>query len=290
MTQFRRSVPSGLVTLFAESKTLVVADLYTITLAGGQVLRWTDIDAPVKISGTTWICGPGLEREFLELQAGVDTQSTEFTVTDDGRTLVNGVSLLPFMLAGGFDGATCTIHQAYAGMDGVWVDKLERFTGQIGPVETLDRLQLKVTLLSITEIFNRPLPPSVFGPQCENNLYDSVCAVDRNSYLVHGTTSGPASGGRLVVPHGLTQAAGWFGLGTILFTTGANAGVRRTVRLHGSGTLTLMQPLPSAGTAGDAFDIWPGCDRVRDSDCANKFNNKGRFRGEPHVPPPETIL
>lgn len=290
MTQLRRYVPPALVALFASGQPLRVADLYTFTMAGGQVIRWTDSDLPVDIGGTTWAVGPGLERELLELRAGVDTQSTEFTVTDDGRTLVNGVSLLPFLLRGGFDGAQAVIHQAYAPMTGEWVDKLERFTGKIAPVETDKRLSLKVTVLSITEIFNRPLPTGVFGPQCENNLYDPICAVDRDAFMVAGTTTGPATGVRLVIPHGLAQAAGWFDLGTVLFITGANAGVRRTVRRHTSSSLTLMGPLPAVGSAGDQFNVWPGCNRVRDADCLLKFNNRGRFRGEPHIPPPETIL
>lgn len=291
MTQFRRDVPPELVTLFATHKSLDVADLYTIELSGGLVFRWTDADAPVTVGADTWLLGPGLERDLLEYRAGVDTQSAEFTVTDDGRTLVGGRPLLPFMLRGGFDGARIVIDQAYAPIGtAAWVGKLERFTGNCADVRTGGSLQVKVTVKSITEVFSRPLPTGVYGPQCENNLYDPNCGLDRDDYLVLGATTGPATGVRLQVPHALAQLAGWFDLGTIAYYTGPNAGVRRTIRQHTSGQLILMQPLPAVGGAGDQFEIWPGCNRVRDADCANKFDNRGRFRGEPHVPPPETVL
>ena len=35
--------------------------------------------------------------------------------------------------------------------------------------------------------------------------------------------------------------------------------------------------------AGDAFTVYPGCDKTRNT-CLNKFNNLLRFRGFPYTP------
>ena len=75
--------------------------------------------------------------------------------------------------------------------------------------------------------------------------------------------------------------------GSLVWTSGANANVRSTVKFATSSTsLTLMYPLPFAPTTGDAFTVYQGCDHTQ-ATCQNKFGNLPNFRGFPYVPPPE---
>jgi len=85
----------------------------------------------------------------------------------------------------------------------------------------------------------------------------------------------------------LGTAVGEFNYGAIEFITGPNAGVSVTVTKHLSSTLGLAIPLKSNPTAGDTFNVYPGCDRtlVR---CLSGFSNVIRFRGQPWIPKPET--
>jgi hypothetical protein len=81
----------------------------------------------------------------------------------------------------------------------------------------------------------------------------------------------------------------YFNQGVIVFTSGLNTGVMRTVKsyLNAFGTISLTIPLPHIPAAGDTFDIYPGCDKLM-STCNTKFNNISNYRGMQFTPAPET--
>jgi uncharacterized phage protein (TIGR02218 family) len=133
------------------------------------------------------------------------------------------------------------------------------------------------------------VPRDVYQPGCLNTLYDAACGLNRTTYQVTGTTTSATDAARLVFSHGLAQAAGYFDLGVIQFTSGANAGISRSVKTHTGSTLSVMQPWPAPVASGDAFKAWPGCDKTR-STCETKFSNTIRFRGHPYIPMPETVV
>jgi hypothetical protein len=56
------------------------------------------------------------------------------------------------------------------------------------------------------------------------------------------------------------------------------------------GTVSLIAPFPTAPASGDAFQIYPGCDKTLDANGCAKFANTARFRGFPYVPSPETAV
>lgn len=85
-----------------------------------------------------------------------------------------------------------------------------------------------------------------------------------------------------------------FTLGAITMTSGQNAGISRTIRLHTPGTggapstLTLLSPFPFAVAAGDGFTILPGCNRSLSA--CKAFGNQVNFGGTPFIPAPETAV
>jgi hypothetical protein len=88
--------------------------------------------------------------------------------------------------------------------------------------------------------------------------------------------------------------SGYYDLGTVVSTNGANIGFVRTIKQYqpfaGNGTFDILQfalafPYPIA--VGDNFTIFAGCDKIM-STCSNKFNNIINFAGEPFIPCPET--
>jgi hypothetical protein len=56
------------------------------------------------------------------------------------------------------------------------------------------------------------------------------------------------------------------------------------------GTIALLAPFPNAAAAGDAFTIYPGCDKTLDANGCAKFANTARFKGYPYVPDPQTAV
>lgn len=288
--QLRRTISTELADLLRGGGMLQVADLYTIELSGGSVIRWTNHDVPVSISGQTWSAGPGLLRDRMVFAVGVEAQNMDLVITADASQQINSVPLVPFILNGGFDGAWLTLEKAFRADlgDAAWVGKLQQFDGRISDVESAGSLRVRVTVRSMLEVFNLPLPPNVYQPQCLNTLYDSNCGIFQDGYDYDATVETGSGALRLTFGHTLPQAAGYFDLGGIVFLTGANAGIRRTVRSMTSTQITVMQPWPAVVAAGDVFKIYQGCDLTQ-ATCQSRFGNLARFRGQPYIPPPETI-
>jgi uncharacterized phage protein (TIGR02218 family) len=146
------------------------------------------------------------------------------------------------------------------------------------------------------------LPRILIQPGCVHQVYDAECAIAKASFTVTGTVSSGAT--TTVVPTnrtevtGTTNSAGFFALGVISFTSGANNGLSRAVRLYSGtgGTFTLDRPLPAAPANGDTFSVYPGCPKTQVA-CSNNtsgsgpvFNNLVHFRGFPYVPRAEAAL
>lgn len=288
--QLRRSITPELSELLRAGGLLQVADLYTIELSGGAVVRWTNHDLPVTIGGQTWPVGPGLLRDNMVFAAGVEAKNMDLVITADAGQQINGTALIPFILNGGLDGAWLTLEKAFRSQLGVsdWVGKLQQFDGRISDVESAGSLRVRVTVRSMLEVFNLPLPPNVYQPQCLNTLYDANCGIFQDGYDYDALVAAGSGALRLTFGHTLPQASGHFDLGGIVFLTGANAGIRRTVRTMTESEITVMQPWPAVVSAGDAFTIYQGCDLTQ-ATCQNRFGNLARFRGQPYIPPPETV-
>ena len=82
-----------------------------------------------------------------------------------------------------------------------------------------------------------------------------------------------------------SEAADWFGAGTLQFTSGTNAGLRplEIKSYAADGTITTHEPFHYAPAIGDAYLLIPGC-RKRLADCRDKWSNVANFGGFPHIP------
>lgn len=94
----------------------------------------------------------------------------------------------------------------------------------------------------------------------------------------------------LGIPPPINPINGYFAEGVIMFTSGANNGVNRSV--VGYDAAHVVSVLPSlliAPSNGDTFVIVPGCDKQM-STCSSKFSNLIHFGGEPFIPTPISSL
>ena len=127
------------------------------------------------------------------------------------------------------------------------------------------------------------MPKNLFSPTCLHVLYDAGCGVIRGTYSADGVVGAGST----------SNSIAWSGAragdaqGSLVFTSGANANIRATVKAAAAGSgYTLMYPLPFAPVAGDTFNVAFGCDHTQ-ATCQGKFNNLANFRGFPYVPPPQ---
>ena len=304
----------ALAAMLGANTSIGALDLYTVTLPGGLSYLWTGGDVPVTINGRTWTLGPILTRGKTSLSVGVAVDTLDVHMAPPTGFAINSVPFLAFVSRGGFDGARITVERAYFAPGATAATGiLFWFGGRVADVVT-SRMGASVTVNSDMELLNVMLPREVWQPGCLNTLYDSACGVNRASVTLSATVS-VAMDVHLNSFQATFAAAftpvGRLDMGTVTFTTGANAGLSRTVRtatLAGGSTyqITTLNPWPVAAAIGDAFTVVPGCTkalelpvydangvligRIPDPNGCSKFSNQAHFRGMPYIPSPESII
>ena len=266
------------------------ADLYTITLAGGTVLRWSGHHVALVAHGNSFALGPGITRSRLRWAVGIEVDSMSVTLTTDAvrPNAISGTPLLQYVRQGGFSGARVQLERAYWGTSSIGpVGTLIVFQGRLADVK-VTRVEAQMQVKSDLELLNVMVPRDVYQSGCLNTLYDASCGLNRTTFQATSSATSATDTSRTTFSHAMAQAAGYFDLGVVKFTSGANNGVARTVKRHTSGQLVTLQPLPAAVANGDTFQVWPGCDKLQGT-CSGKFANLARFRGQPYIPMAETV-
>ncbi len=282
----------ALAALLNSGAPLEKCDLYTVTLANGQTLRWTNRDGAVSGNGHTWAVGPGIERSKCSWKIGIEVDTLSLTLrTDLARpNAINGTPLLAFIAAGGFNGARIQLDRAFWTLgDTAPRGALLWFSGAVGDIPLVSRIEAQLNVKSDLQLLNIQVPREVYQAQCARSVYDVECTLNPDAFRVNGAATGATTLGRTRFQSNLAQAAGYFDLGTLTFTSGGNNGEKRTVKSHPGGLVTLLSPLPAVVAIGDTFNVVPGCDGLQTT-CITKFNNRSHFKGQPFVPQPETVL
>ena len=278
-------------TTFLNANTVgALAELYTLTLQSGAVARWTRSYADMVWDGFTFTASgsgtaPGVGRGSITETSGLDVGGLKLTLRAGDAALVDGVRLPLAAVTGRFNGARLKVQRAVLDAPGGTVQGVvTRFEGTVANVApTSTGVELEVA--PDTEALNREVPRHVYRPACNHTLFDAGCGVLRSS-LVYPETAAAGST-TTVVQVGTSYPATLFPGGTITFTSGALAGLKRTIQSQPSGTsVKVTAPLPSAPALGVDLELTPGCNKSR-SVCQSTFNNLTRFRGFPWVPPPE---
>lgn len=263
-----------------------MVELLTLTLPDGSALRWSCGDVAVSYGGSTWVPGPLVERDNVRLSTGVEVTSCSVTFHADDSVTVLGVPLLQAARRGLLGGATVTVQKGFTDDPGNPIAGLVHiFEGRIGDVE-INSTSVQCEVKSYTELLDTMVPRNVYQASCLHTLYGPGCGVAK---APNGVSLSVQSGSSAVVLLCAVAGAGAYDLGELVFTSGINAGVRRAVKRHSAGQLTLSFPLPEAPAVGDSFTVYKGCDKTL-STCSATFSNLGRFRGFPFVPAPETAL
>ena len=214
----------------------------------------------------------------------VDTLSVDLLVNSD--VTVGNVPIATFARNGGFDGARMVLDRYFsASWQSEACGSLNLFGGRVADVEiTGGAIHLEVK--SDLELLNVMMPRNLYSATCVHSLYDDGCGLVAADFTVAGTIGANSTTQALYC--NLAQADGYFGLGTLQFLDGPNAGVRRTVKRYVTGLVVPVPPLPETPLVGDSFEIKPGCDKLMATCNSAKFDNLGNFRAFPFVPNAET--
>lgn len=294
----RTNLTPALATFLATARNAFACDLYTITLLHGTVLRWTNSDRAMTWSGTTYACGPGIERTKVRMALGLEADELRVTIFPRaGDEIDSGAAATSLRLAlarGDFDGASIRLDRAYAATAGGALIGVvpQFFQGRVTAMQTDGAGGYELLCKSPLELLDAPFPRNVYQPPCMNTLFDSMCRLTRSAYRVTGSVTVGANADRTAFGTNSGASSGYFNLGVFRFLTGANAGRSLPIKSHwlsGAGYFAFPVSWPNAIALGDTYEAFPGCDKSLTT-CEAKFGNRIHFRGQPFIPAPETTV
>jgi uncharacterized phage protein (TIGR02218 family) len=283
-----KTISGALTTLFNSNSTFAKVDLFTWTFADGTVLRTTSADIALTWSGNTFAsCAPAIQRTMVKLKVGIDADSMDLTVMPSVNDAISGLTWQSASRQGYLDGAKVLVETAYIQTWPTVVGVLHVFQGQVSDIYP-ERTMVRVTVKSSLELLSQPFPRNVYQSVCSRTVYDAGCGAVKATYTATGTVAASPAPTATSFKTGNAQAVGYFDQGVVTFTSGANNGLKRTIKSYDPATgFTFALPLPVAPTAGDTISAFAGCDKTL-ATCRTKFSNSGKFRGFPYVPNPET--
>lgn len=261
--------------------------LYTITFATGQILRLTDAGMDVSVGGQLYSsAGPSISGAKFRQQRGVVTDRVTLSVLASSADLVSGQTWSVAARSGALDGAKVSIAVAFAKDFSSPAEALQYFSGRIADVRD-GEIELQIDVVSDDEVLEQPIPRLAFQPGCQRTLFDAGCGVSRAGFQKTGAVTGVVNRAQFNVA--LSDPDDFYTMGTLLFLSGANAGVKKSVKLYSNGTIVLSSPVGFDIKVGDGFRIQAGCDKSQ-AMCQNKFNNVINFKAFPYIPKPETMV
>lgn len=253
-----------------------LASCVKVTRTDGQVFRFTDHDADLTVAGDgTYSADAGYRRTAIQVSDGFGPDTLDL----EGVLTAGGVSETD-LRDGLFDSAAAEVFLVN------WADPaqgtLRLIRGFIGQVR-IRRTGYVAEIVSLVHRL-RTQVGDVYQPDCRVDLGSAACGVSLAGFTVAGTVSGAVNNGEFL-DSSRGEADGWFDLGLLTWTSGANVGLKMEVKayLQATGQFKLMLPMPRAIAIGDQYSLFAGCDKKLGT-CRDKFNNIINFRGEPHVP------
>jgi uncharacterized phage protein (TIGR02218 family) len=274
------------------------ADLYTITLVGGQVYRYTSGDGDITFGGAVYLSRDvQIKRNAVHAMLGLQVGTIELDIspnsdaTGAGANEILGIPVLQAIAEGTLDGANVLVQRGFMAIGTygapvsplVWI-----FEGPLTEVTKVGKTGATVTVSGLPYLLNTQIPNALYQPGCRHTLFDGGCTLTRASFATASAAMAGSSVAAIVTS--LAQPDGYFAQGVIVFTSGANDGLSRGIATHAGGVLTLSIGLPVIPSVGDTFTVYPGCDKTQATCASSKFSNLIHFGGQPYTPVPETII
>lgn len=281
-----KTASGPLIALLNGSTQFMMADLYAITTISGTSL-YNSSDLPITYNANVYsAAGPLMKRNGIRNSVGLETDTLRITAYASTSHLLEGLPFVKAAIGGALDNARIVLTRVFmTAWNAAPVGGVNMFSGRVSTV-TGSRNKVEIEVKSDIEILSTMLPRNLVQSPCVNTLFDSACSVLRAAFAVAVT----GTGGTLnTVTSANASAAGYFDQGTILALTGANAGIKRTVKSFTGGTFTMALPWPTVPANGDTYTALPGCDKTQ-ATCNTKFSNLTHHRGYPYVPNAEVAL
>jgi len=249
---------------------------YLVTIKG-----FTAHDQNIVIGGVTYLADGALTPSALQTSSGLNTDNMDVTGILCSADIADAD-----IESGLYDHARIDVYACN------WADMtqgtLQLRRGWLGQIAR-SGVHYTAELRGLHDLLQRPVG-STYTPECRFDLGDSNCTVNIAAQTVTGSVTTVTDSADFI-DTAQTAATGIFNYGKLTWTSGANNGQSVEVKNWDlpSQTFTLWLPMPNAIQIGDAYSVYPGCDK-RFATCSGKFTNGVNFGGFPYVPGVGNIL
>lgn len=282
-----RACGGPLAALLADgSVELMRADLFTFTLADGStVYRWTSWDKDLTDGVHTWTSqNPWISRSGFKLSNTMVVPDLTIELLSKTDAFNGGPSLKAQLRDGLFDGATVLCETLFMQTAGDFsLGTIGIFSGVTGQI---DMTEVKTTIKckGKNNLLDQFAPRNVYQLPCNHAFCDPGCTLLRAAFTTAYTMGGTPT--KTFIPWSAAPGTpSRYILGSFKGTSGAAAGMWRTIINADATGLTLIYPLSRLPLNGDTFTAFEGCDKTTTRCTA--LANLQHFRGFPFQPPPD---
>jgi len=278
----------ALIALLNSSEQFVMADLYTFTLVGGSVLRYSSAPTAIVANGFTFALGPKFERSKTNTVIGTQVDELDIKIYAETTDLIGATPWLQAAWQGQLDGALLQLERAFMPTYGDTAPgTVVLFAGRISDIDC-SRTGIDMKCRSHLELLNIQMPRRLWQSSCTHVFGDPMCQFNRASLQASFACLAGSTETQILSTVNPTPA-GLYVQGTVIGLTGTNADYSRTISQMSTGTVSVKLAFLSPPATGDQFQLLPGCDRSI-ATCTNVFNNAIHFGGMPYIPTPETAV
>lgn len=171
---------------------VLVVDLVTITLVGGQIIRLCSGDKAVTVSGNTFTSlSPKafIDRIPIKCTLGLAVDTATVTIRADPTFQpVSGIPFLQEIIGGLWDNALVLVERLFMPTYGdTSLGTIVWFKGRIGNITETGRTHVKFEVASPVELLNNPLPKNLIETGCRHVLYDAGCTLSAAAFSFSGS-------------------------------------------------------------------------------------------------------
>ena len=270
---------SANLTAHIASEVTTLAVCWKLTLTTGAVMGFTDHTSDLTVSSILYKAATGFSPTSIETKDKFAVDNLDIAGVLDAAAITEAD-----IMAGKYDFAEVEIFMV--NVTDLTQGIIQHRRGWLGEV-SLRNGQFITEVRGLAQKLSQNIV-ELYSPTCRAVLGDARCKVALGAFTASGTVNTVTSR-QVFISNALTQAAGYFSSGEVVWLTGANAGRRMEIKEFSNKQVTLVLPMPNNVTVGDTFNAIAGCDKTFNT-CFTKFSNAVNFRGEPHVPGMDKML
>lgn len=248
-----------------------LTQLFTLT-NGVTTVRRTSFDCELIFDGEVFAPIISLPTSLAEADDLSPAQlEFAFALEDSGIELAD-------LAAGKWDRARLLIQ--WIDWENLATDPVRVWKGVLTQAPVTNGQFVRAEFVSLDHLLNQPIG-DLYSELCRVREYGDVqCGKDISAETFAVEVTDVADGANFDIDE--SQASNYFQYGTLLFTTGLNAGIKKEIKTNTGGALEIVEPFPFAVEIGDEATAVRGCDRTF-ATCIARANAE-RFRGEPNIP------